>query len=113
MSDTPKSDAAIVKFENDSSRSESKPMYELVPMEAVDAIAERMGMGFQIHGRENWKGGGPEFFAETKRHLVAHLLNYLRGDDAEDHLSAVITNAAMLCWWERTAKARWIAKTPE
>ena len=103
----------MVIFENGSSRSESKPMYELVPMEAVDAIAERLGMGFKVHGRENWKGGGPEFFAETKRHLTAHLLNYLQGDTSEDHLSAVATNAAMLLWWERTTKALWIAKPAE
>ena len=103
----------MVTFENGSSRSESKPMYELVPMEAIDAIAERLGMGFKVHGRENWKGGGPEFFAETKRHLTAHLLNYLQGDTSEDHLSAVATNAAMLIWWERTAKALWDAKPPE
>lgn len=97
----------MVTFENGSSRSEARPMYELVPRQAIDAIAERLTLGYRVHGRENWKNGGPLFFAETKRHMAAHMFAYLEGDKSEDQLSAIITNAAMLCWWERKRRDEW------
>lgn len=99
-----------VFFENGSSRSERRPPYHLVPVEAVQAIAERMGIGLAVHGEENWKKGGPEFFAETRNHLEHHWLMLKSGDESDDNLSAVLTNAAMLAWWARTGKAKWEAR---
>lgn len=94
-------------FENGASRSEKRPAYHLVPAEASQAIAERMGMGWEIHGEENWKKGGPQFFLETRNHLEHHWLQLKAGDTSDNHLEAVLTNAAMLVWWERTGKAAW------
>jgi hypothetical protein len=73
-------------------------------------MAERMGMGWTTHGEENWKRGGPDFFAETRNHLEYHWLRYRSGDKTDDHLAATATNAMMLLWWERAGKAAWEAK---
>lgn len=88
------------KFENGASRSHHAPMYELIPKAAVDRLAQRLELGASIHGPNNWRKGGEEFITQTKRHLVEHLLNYLEGDTSDDHLAAVICNAAFLCHFE-------------
>jgi hypothetical protein len=98
-------------FEDGATRSETKPAYHLVPVEGIRLAAERMGLGWQIHGEENWKKGGPKFFAETKNHLAEHCLRYVNGDASDDHLSAVLANAAMLAWWEETGRVRWEARS--
>jgi hypothetical protein len=88
------------KFENGASRSHHAPRYELIPKAAIDRLAGRLELGAEIHGDNNWRGGGPEFVAQCKRHLVEHLYNYFEGDKSDDHLAAVICNAAFLCHFE-------------
>lgn len=107
--ETTPSAAPRAVFENGSTRSERKPPYHLVPAEAVTAIAERLDFGWDQHGEENWKRGGPRFFAETKNHLMGHCLQLLAGDTSEDHLAAVLTNAAMLAWWRKRSDA-WVER---
>jgi hypothetical protein len=89
-----------VKLENGASRSHKAPRYELLPKAAIDRLVTRLKLGASIHGDNNWRGGGPEFIAQCKRHLMEHMLNYLEGDWTDDHLAAVICNAAFLCHFE-------------
>jgi hypothetical protein len=89
-----------VKLENGASRSHHAPHYELVPKAAVDRIIKRLELGASIHGPNNWRGGGAKFVEESRRHLMEHVLNYLEGDTTDDHLSAIICNAAFLCHFE-------------
>ena len=95
---TPKTNA--LKLENGASRSHEAPRYELIPKAAIDRLAQRLTLGAGIHGDHNWKGGGPKFIEQTKRHLMEHFLNYLEGATDDDHLAAVICNAAFLCHFE-------------
>lgn len=87
-------------FDGGATRSHHALRYELVPKQAIDRLVKRLELGAEIHGADNWKKGGPEFVAETKRHMAAHLLNYLAGDGSDDHLGALICNAAFLCYFE-------------
>ncbi len=99
-----------VKFEGGALRSEVKPRYDLMPLEALQALAERLGFGAASKGDRNWMNGGPEFFRETANHLFEHLMKYMSGDTSEDHPAAIICNAAFVCWWERVGKAAWYAR---
>jgi hypothetical protein len=88
------------KFEGGATRSHHAPFYDLVPKAAIDRLASRLELGAKIHGENNWKKGGPEFITQCKRHLCEHLFNYLEGDTSDDHLSAVLCNAAFLAYFE-------------
>lgn len=98
-------------FENDAKRSEKRLLFSLIPFVVLKAIAERFTLGAEKFGRDNWKRGGPEFFAQTREHLIHHLWSYLEGDESEepavDHLKAVIWNAGALLWWELVGKEKW------
>jgi hypothetical protein len=75
--------------------------YDLIPKEAIDAIARRLALGAQKHGENNWKSGGAEFRKATINHLIKHLLNYAEQGNADDANSdAIICNAAFLCYFE-------------
>jgi hypothetical protein len=89
-----------LKLENGASRSHRAPRYELIPKAAVDRLIKRLELGAEIHGDNNWRGGGPAFVLESKRHLMEHLLHYLEGDTSDDHLGAVLCNAAFLTHFE-------------
>ncbi|MDE2233421.1 MAG: hypothetical protein KGJ90_04920 [Patescibacteria group bacterium] len=96
-------------FENGSQRSERRPLYTLIPLVAIKAIAERFAIGAAKYGKDNWKKGGPDFYEQTKNHLIHHFWCYLENrleDEASpiDHLKAVAWNAAALLWWELEGK---------
>lgn len=94
----PKTNSA--KFENGASRSHHAPRYELIPKAAIDRLTKRLELGAEIHGANNWKQGGPEFIMQCKRHLAEHLFNFLAGDESDDHLGAILCNAAFVAHFE-------------
>lgn len=98
-------------FENDAKRSELRPLYSLIPFVVLKAIADRFTLGAEKYGKDNWKKGGPEFFSQTKEHLIHHLWAYIEHDESEesslDNLKAVIWNASALIWWESVGKPKW------
>ncbi len=78
--------------------------FDLIPAEAIAALARRMGMGARIHGENNWRGGGEEFRKATINHLMKHLLDYSEHGNAHDeNTAAIICNAAFLCHFEAAA----------
>jgi hypothetical protein len=88
-------------FEGGATRSAMKERYDLVPAEAVAAIARRLALGAEKHGENNWRAGGPEFRKATISHLLKHLLNYIENGNADDaNTDAIICNAAFLCHFE-------------
>lgn len=95
-------------FENGAARSQVRPRYDLIPLEAMLAIAERFTYGLK-YGKDNWKRGGPAFFEDAKNHAIHHMMAYAAGDDSEEtseqNLGAALWNLAALCWWERTGRA--------
>jgi hypothetical protein len=57
-------------------------------------------MGAVIHGDNNYQKGGDDFWTDRRNHLVEHLFKYIEGDKSDDHLGAILCNAAMLAWKE-------------
>ena len=92
------------KFENGASRSHHAPHYELLPKAAIDRLTARLELGAEIHGGNNWRNGGPNFVQQTKRHLVEHILCYINNDTSDDHLGAILCNAAFLAHFEAAEK---------
>jgi len=102
----------MIKFKSGAKSSEIKPRYDLVPIEAIRRIAERLGKGAAFHGEHNYRKGvdDEEFIVERRNHAVEHLLNYVSGtttkdkrgdiDTPMDHLSAALANLAMLAYLE-------------
>lgn len=91
---------AKAKFEGGATSSEEKPRYDLIPLPAIKRLAERFALGAVVHGDENYKKGGVVFWRDRKNHLVEHFYKWLDGDRSEDHLGAVMCNAAMLIWFD-------------
>ena len=89
-------------YEGGASRSPLKERYDLIPKEAIEAIARRLALGAEAHGENNWKTGGPEFRKATLNHLMKHLLDYMDNGNASDgNTDAIICNAAFLCFYEK------------
>ena len=76
----------------DSMRGKGSP--SLMPTSALRAIACRFEDGASKYGRDNWRKGIP-----TSRYIdgiYRHLWGFMEGEISEDHLSAVLWNAACL-----------------
>ena len=76
--------------------SEGKGRYDLLPPEAIEAIAKRFEYGAKLHGENNYQLGIPNssFFDSALRHLF----QAMAGDESEDHLAASATNICMLIY---------------
>lgn len=78
--------------------------YELIPKEAVEAIARRLTIGAEKHGENNWRNGGEAFRRATISHLMKHLLDYIEtGNNGDANTDAIVCNAAFLCYFEARA----------
>lgn len=74
-----------------------KPMYHLIPLTALELLAERFGYGAARHGERNYRKGGndPEFINDRVNHLFEHVVNFAEHRRQED-LAAILCNAAIL-----------------
>ena len=77
-------------------RSRLTVRFDLVPPLAIRAIADRMAKGAEKWGENTWRNGDGAYEAACLNHLMNHLNLHQCGDTTDDHLAAVITNAAML-----------------
>jgi hypothetical protein len=88
-------------FEGGSTRSKLDERYDLIPKEAVDAMARRLALGAARHGENNWRKGGVAFRKASVNHLLRHLLDYIENGNRNDaNTDAIICNAAFLCYFE-------------
>lgn len=113
---TESAENTLTKFEGGATRTTLKGRYDLIPREAIDALARRLEVGASRHGENNWRTGGEEFRKATINHLFNHLLDYLEnGNTNEANTDAIITNAAFLCWYEKKTplKATASSEVPE
>lgn len=85
------------KFDGD------KPMIDLVPPEAIVAIAEALTMGAKKYGKHNWLNGmeWSRVYAAAQRHL----LSWQQGIDTDEesgmnHLNHALTNIAFLLTYQ-------------
>lgn len=71
---------------------DDKPRYDLISTIALKRFAELMGRGAAKYGDRNWEQGIPlsRFYASMFRHMM----QWAEGDVSEDHLAAVLFNAA-------------------
>lgn len=69
-----------------------KGRYDLLPPEAIHALAVQLELGMQKYGERNWEKGQPMscYIDSGSRHLT----RYLAGDRDEDHLRAALWNVA-------------------
>ena len=88
----------VAVFGSGASSSEVKPRYDLIPPEALEALGKRFALGARTHGDRNYEKGAndPAFVTDRYNHLIEHAIKAANGDTSEDHLGAVLCNAAML-----------------
>ena len=88
------------EFETGSVRDamEGKGIPSLIPPEAIRRLALRFEGGAIKYGRDNWKKGQP--LSRYHDAIIRHTLAAAEGQDDEDHLGAVLWNAAAWIWTE-------------
>ena len=67
--------------------------YDLIPPEAIIALAEVLYEGSKKYGDRNWEKGIP--VQNCLDHCLGHLMQYQLGDTAEPHLKHALCNLAM------------------
>lgn len=77
---------------------------DLVPPEAIEALAEVIGYGAEKYDENDWMKG--DKYSTTYASLQRHLLAWYKGIDNDDesgmsHLSHAITNIAFLITYDR------------
>ena len=74
---------------------EGKPRYDLVDEPMLTRWAELMARGAEKYGEDNWKYANS--LEELKRFQASgfrHFIQWIRGDEDEDHAAAVFYNIA-------------------
>lgn len=73
----------------------NKPRYDLCWKPLYKRWAELMGRGAVKYGENNWmKAAGEPEFKRFQASAERHLMQWLEGDQTEDHASAVLFNIA-------------------
>jgi hypothetical protein len=88
----------------------SKLPVELVPVEAIEAIAKVMDFGRKKYTENGWKSV-PQAYRRYLGALLRHSYALLRGevmdnDSGMPHIYHIACNAAFLCWFHDTQLVR-------
>ena len=75
-----------------------KGRYDLLPPEAIEAIAKRFEYGAKLHGENNYKLGVPN--SSLFDSALRHTFQALAGMKDEPHLAAAACNICMLLYNE-------------
>lgn len=75
-----------------------KGLPSLIPPEAIRRLARRFEDGATKYGRTNWQQGIP--LSRCLDAIIRHALAAAEGQTDEDHLGAVLWNAAAWVWIE-------------
>ena len=76
--------------------SKGKGRYDLLPPEAIEALAKRFEYGAKLHGANNWRFGIPN--SSLFDSALRHLFQALNGKNDEDHLAACLWNVSVLIY---------------
>lgn len=77
---------------------DGKIRWDLVPKECLKRIAIQYTKGAKKYEENNWKRGIPtERFKES---MERHMMQYLLGENDEDHLAATVFNIFGIMWNE-------------
>lgn len=72
---------------------EGKPDYTLIHIPFLTRIANHLVKGAKKYGEDNWmKADSPAELKRFKKSAFRHLIQWLSGDDDEDHMAAVCFN---------------------
>ncbi len=75
----------------------NKPRYDLIPISFLERLAGLYQRGAEKYGDENWKlADSEEELARFKASGWRHFIQYMRGDEDEDHMAAVCWNLIAL-----------------
>lgn len=85
-----------------------KGIPSLIPPTAIRRLALRFEQGALKYGRDNWQRGIP--LSRYLDAIIRHALAASEGQEDEDHLGAVLWNAAAWCW---TAEAIAAGRLPD
>lgn len=73
----------------------NKPRYDLIDRPFLKRWAELMARGAEIHGESNWqKAETQEELQRFRSSAFRHLMQWLEGEEDEDHAAAVAFNLA-------------------
>lgn len=77
---------------------DGKGRFDLVPTRPLRRLAGLYERGAAKYGARNWEKGQPSsrYYSSCMRHL----LSYMDGERTEDHLAAIMWNAAAMIWNE-------------
>ena len=76
--------------------SEGKGRFDLLPVEAIQALAKRFEYGAKLHGDNNWRKGIPN--SSLFYSALRHLFQAMNGETDEPHLAACMWNVAVLIY---------------
>lgn len=76
--------------------SEGKGRFDLLPVEAIQALARRFEYGAKLHGANNWRKGIPN--SSLFDSALRHLFQALDEQTDEDHLAACMWNVSALIY---------------
>lgn len=65
--------------------------YDLIPPEALEVLADVLGEGARKYSPRNWEQGLP--VSNCINHMLAHLVEWQKGDVSENHISHFLWNA--------------------
>lgn len=84
---------------------EGKPRYDLIPLEPLKRLAELYSRGAEKYGEENWKlANSKEEYARFRASAFRHFMQWMNGDEDEDHASAIIFNVMAYEWHNKDKK---------
>jgi hypothetical protein len=89
-------------------KNDNKLRVDLVPPEAIEAMARVLTFGATKYAERNWEKGHK--FSTPYASLMRHLLAYWSGEDTDkesglSHLDHAIVNIAMLIYYEKHYKS--------
>jgi hypothetical protein len=88
------------EFEGGTKRTGRKPVYHLVPVELMEAVADTRAEGDCKYEPGNWEQGSEEFFVDCLSHAIEHLMlcSFDEDESIETHLGHAATNIGFILW---------------
>lgn len=83
--------------------STGKGHFHSIPPQALRRIAKRFEDGARKYAKDNWMKGIP--LSHYQDSMIRHVLAWAEGDTTEDHIGAILWNAACADWTEHEATA--------